>query len=79
MIGQRIRENVEYSNRLSTMITNGVSCTREIKSRIAMAKAAFIRKKNFHQQSGLQLKHVTNEVLHLEHYCMVLTLKHFGK
>jgi hypothetical protein len=29
------------------MITNDARCTREIKSRIAMAKAAFNKKKNF--------------------------------
>jgi hypothetical protein len=29
------------------MITNDARCTREIKSRIAMAKAAFSKKKNF--------------------------------
>jgi hypothetical protein len=34
-------KNIEFFNYLGSMITNGVSCIREIKSRIAMAKAAF--------------------------------------
>jgi hypothetical protein len=38
-------ENVEEFNYLGGMITNDVRCTREIKARIAMAKAAFNKKK----------------------------------
>jgi hypothetical protein len=38
-------ENVEYLNYLGSMITNDARCTREIKSRTAMAKAAFNKKK----------------------------------
>jgi hypothetical protein len=34
-------ENVEEFNYLGSMITNDARCTREIKARIAMAKAAF--------------------------------------
>jgi hypothetical protein len=41
MIDQKQLENVEYCNYLGSMITNDVRCTREIKSRIDMAKAAF--------------------------------------
>jgi hypothetical protein len=47
MIDQKQLENVEYFNYLGSMITNDASCTREIKSRIAMAKAAFNKEKNF--------------------------------
>jgi hypothetical protein len=36
---------VEYFNCFGGMITNDARCTREIKSRIAMAKAAFNKKK----------------------------------
>jgi hypothetical protein len=36
---------VEEFNYLGSMITNDARCTREIKARIAMAKAAFNRKK----------------------------------
>jgi hypothetical protein len=39
-------ENVEYFNYLVSTITTDARCTREIKSRIAMAKAAFNKKKN---------------------------------
>jgi hypothetical protein len=46
MIYQKQLENVEYFNYLDSMITNDAKCTREIESRIAMAKAAFNKKKN---------------------------------
>jgi hypothetical protein len=49
------------------MITNYARFTREIKSRIAMAKAAFNKKKTFYQQTGLKFKEETSKVLHLEH------------
>ena len=41
MTDQNQLENVEYLNYLASMITNDVRCIREIKSRIALAKAAF--------------------------------------
>jgi hypothetical protein len=46
MIDQKQLENVAYFDYLGSMITNDARCTREIKSRIAMAKAAFNKKKN---------------------------------
>jgi hypothetical protein len=45
MIDQKQLDNVEYLNYLGSMITNDARCS-EIKSRIAMAKAAFNKKKN---------------------------------
>jgi hypothetical protein len=45
-IDQKQLENVEYFNYLGSMITNDARCTREIKYRIATAKAAFNKKKN---------------------------------
>jgi hypothetical protein len=36
---------VEYLNYLGSKITNDARCTREIKSRIVMAKVAFKKKK----------------------------------
>jgi hypothetical protein len=45
MLDQKQLENVEYFNYLGSMITNDARCTHEIKSRIAMAKAAFSKKK----------------------------------
>jgi hypothetical protein len=38
------------------MITNAARCTREIKSRIAMAKAVLTRNRTFHQQIRLKFK-----------------------
>jgi hypothetical protein len=45
MTDQKQLENVEYSRYLGSMITNEARCTREIKSRIVMSKAAFNRNK----------------------------------
>jgi hypothetical protein len=45
MINQKQLENVEYFNYLGSMITNDARCTREIKSRISIATAAFNKKK----------------------------------
>jgi len=39
-------ENVEHFNYLCSMITKDAKCSREIKSRIAVAKAAFDKKKS---------------------------------
>jgi hypothetical protein len=59
-------ECTEQFNYMGSMITNDARCAREIKARIAMAKAAF-NKKTLHQQIRLSAKEETNEVLHLEH------------
>jgi hypothetical protein len=58
---------VEYLKYFNSTVTNYARCTREIKSRIAVAKAAFNRKKAFHQQTGLKFKEATSEVLYLNH------------
>jgi hypothetical protein len=42
---QKHLKNVEYFNYLGSMTTNDARCTREIKSRIASAKATFNKKK----------------------------------
>jgi len=44
-IDKKQLENVESFNRLGNTITNDTSCTREAKSKIAMAKATFSTKK----------------------------------
>jgi hypothetical protein len=44
MTDQKQPENVEYFNYLGSTITNYARCTREIKSRIVMAKATFNKK-----------------------------------
>jgi hypothetical protein len=42
---QKQLENVEYFSYLRSTVKNDARCTREIKRRISMAKAAFDRKK----------------------------------
>jgi hypothetical protein len=50
-------ENVEEFSYLGSMITNDARCTREIKARIDMAKAAFNRKKTlFTSKLDLELR-----------------------
>jgi len=46
MIDQKQLENVESFKYLGNILTNDGRCTCEIKCRIAMAKAAFKKKKN---------------------------------
>ena len=60
-------ENVECFKYLGSMLTNDGRCTRDIKSRIVMAKAAFSKKKTLYQQIGLKFEEETNKMLHLEH------------
>jgi hypothetical protein len=48
-------ENVKEFNYLGSMITNDARCTREIKARIAMAKAAF-NKTLFTRKLDLELQ-----------------------
>jgi hypothetical protein len=50
MIDQKPLENAGY---FSCNDNNDAIYTCEIKSRIAMAKAAFSKEKTFHQQTGL--------------------------
>ena len=61
--GQRQLENVQYFNHLGSMITNDAICRHEIKSRIAMAKPEFNRKKTLHQQIRLKNNEKTSRVL----------------
>jgi hypothetical protein len=56
MLDQNQLENVEYFNYLGSMITNEARCTREIKSRIAMAKAEFNKKTLFTSKLDLNLR-----------------------
>jgi hypothetical protein len=62
------QKHVECFNCVGSMITNDARCTREIKSRIAVAKSVFNKKKTFfYQQIGRKFKEETSEMLHLEH------------
>jgi len=49
MIDQKQLENVEYFKYLGSVLTNDGRCTCEIKSTVAMAKAAFNKKGIFYQ------------------------------
>jgi hypothetical protein len=61
-------ENVEEFNCFGSMITNDARCTRKIKARIAMAKAAFNKKTLFTSKLDLELrKKLVKCLLHLEH------------
>ena len=57
IIEQKQLENVEYFKYLGSQLTNDGRCTCEIKSRIAMAKAAFNKKKTlFTRKLDLNLR-----------------------
>ena len=57
MIDKQNPENMEYFDCLDSMATNDARYTREIKFRIAMAKAAFNKKKNlFTSTADLNLR-----------------------
>ena len=57
MIDPKQLENVECFRYLGSMLTNDGRCTCEIKSRIAMAKAAFSKKKTlFTSKMDLNLR-----------------------
>ena len=68
MIDQKQLENVECFKYLGNVLTNDGRCSREIKSRIVMAKAAFNKKKNlFTSTLDLKFEEDTSKMLHLEH------------
>jgi hypothetical protein len=46
MIDQKHLQNVDYLNYMCSMITHELRFTRKMKSRIALAKVAFNKKKN---------------------------------
>jgi hypothetical protein len=50
MINQKQQDDVEYFNNLGSLITNNGRCTRDSKSKIAMARAAFIKKEILSQK-----------------------------
>ena len=67
-VDQKQLENVKYFKYMDSMLTDDGRCTCEIKSRIAMAKAAFNKKKNlFTSKLRLNFEEETSEVLRLEH------------
>ena len=56
MIDQKQLENVECFKYLGSILTNDGRCTCEIKSRIAMAKAAFNKKTLLTSKLDLNLR-----------------------
>ena len=68
MIDQKQLENVRCFKYLGSILTNYGRCTCEIKSRIAMAKAAFNKKNTlFTSKLDLKFEEETSKMLHLEH------------
>jgi hypothetical protein len=80
MVDQKQLEDVGYLSYLGSMITNDVRCTREIKSSIVMAKAAFNKKKNlFTSKLDLNLRKKLVKRYIGAQLCMVLKRGRFGK
>jgi hypothetical protein len=64
-IDQKQLENVKCFKYLGSLLTDDGRCTSEIKSRIAMAKAAFSKKKNlFTSKLDLNFFLISNQNLH---------------
>ena len=62
------------------MITNAAKCVREIKSRLALAKAAFNKKKTlFTSKLYLNLRRKLVRYNNGAYVCMVLKIGHFRK
>jgi hypothetical protein len=59
-------ENVAYFKYLGSIITNDARCTRETKSRISMAKAAFDKERALFT-GKLNFKGETSTMLHLQY------------
>jgi hypothetical protein len=79
MIGQKQLENVKYLEYLGSTIINDARCTCEIKSRIAMAVAAFNKKKLFASKFDSNLKKKHQSAAFGAQLGMVLKLGHFRK
>jgi len=68
MIDQKEPENVESFKYLGIMLINDGRCTCEIKSIIALAKAAFNKKRDiFTSTLDLKLMEKNSKTLHLQH------------
>jgi hypothetical protein len=67
VIDQKQLENVKSFKYLGSMLTNDGRCTCEIKSRIAMAKAALTRRGLFLLAKWIGTEEETIKILHLEY------------
>jgi hypothetical protein len=80
LLGQKELENVEHFTYLgSIIITNAARCTRDIKSRLAMVKAAFNKMTLFTSKLDLNLRRKLVRCNNGAYICMVLKIGHFGK
>jgi ABC-type uncharacterized transport system YnjBCD permease subunit len=73
---------MEHFTYLANIITNAARCTREIKSRLALAKAAFNKKKKktlFTSKLDLNLRRKLVRYNIGAYVCMVLKIGHFRK
>ena len=79
-IDQKQLENVKCFKYLGSMLTDDGRCTCEIKSRIAMARAAFNKKKNiFTNKLDLNLRKKLGNATFGAWLCMVLKLGRSGQ
>jgi hypothetical protein len=63
MIDKKQPKNVEYFNSLGSLITSDATCTCEIRSRIAIAKVIFYKKKTlFRSKLNLNFEKETSEI-----------------
>ena len=80
IIDQTQLENVEFFKYFGSMLTNDGICTREIKSRIAMAKAAFNKEHNlFASKLDLNMRKKLIKFYIWSMDFMVLKLGRFGQ
>jgi hypothetical protein len=69
MVDQKLLEIVEYFNYMRSIMTNVSKCTREIKTKIVMTKAAFRKKSLFAKKLTLILR---NKLLNYYNWSIVL-------
>jgi hypothetical protein len=68
MVGKKQQENVKYFNYEVSVIAYDARCTRKIKSRTVIKKAAFRQEEeSVHQKIGHKFKEGTCRVLHLKY------------
>jgi hypothetical protein len=79
MTDQKQPENLEYLSYFGRMMTNNEGYLQEIKSRVAMAIAAFKKKTLFTSKLDLNLRKKLAKCYIWSVVCMVLKLGHFGK
>jgi len=79
LLYQKELENVEHFTYLYSIIANAARCTREIKSRLALAKAASNKKTLFTNELDLNLRRKLVRYNTGAYVCMVLKIGHLRK